>query len=121
MKTIKDATLEEISDFSKIASPLVKFIRDNWSTDVKPKGYDEFMDDYEEYKGQGEDQYELDFVGLLWERRNLIEELDLDLMIGILSSNKRLKLIHEEGSRSPAVKDLWDLTLRLRKALQSTL
>ncbi|CAG7579689.1 MAG: hypothetical protein SLAVMIC_00016 [uncultured marine phage] len=65
MKNIKDATLDEINDFSEIAAPLVKFIRDNWSTDVKPKDYDEFMEDYEEYKGQGEDQYELDFDGLL--------------------------------------------------------
>ena len=62
-KRIKDATLEELNNFSKIADPITKFIVENWEGNLQPKGYEDFKADYEDYDGMGEPEYDLEFDG----------------------------------------------------------
>jgi hypothetical protein len=37
--------------FSEVLEPMVKYIKETWDIEAKPKGYDEFCKDYEDYKG----------------------------------------------------------------------
>ena len=62
-KRIKDASKDEIDDFEAVTTPLIKFIRENWDADVKPKGYDAYKEDYEEFDDSGKMVPEFD--GLL--------------------------------------------------------
>jgi hypothetical protein len=54
---MKELTQEDkdINNFDNIISPLEKHIRKHWDVkDLKPKGYDEFVKDYEDFKGMQE-------------------------------------------------------------------
>ena len=65
-KRIKDAEPQELEDFSGLTKPLLDFIRTNWNVEgIEPKDYQEFMEDYEDGKGMGDEKYELPFDGLL--------------------------------------------------------
>jgi hypothetical protein len=51
---MKELTREnkDINNFEKIVNPLEKYIRKHWDVGgLKPKGYDKFVEDYEDYKG----------------------------------------------------------------------
>jgi len=48
-KTIKEASLDELEDFSEIAGHILQLIKTSWDVDVKPKGYDKYLESYEEY------------------------------------------------------------------------
>jgi hypothetical protein len=47
---------KDLPDFSKDIDALVKYISQNWTglKKIKPKGYAEFIKDYEDFKGQEE-------------------------------------------------------------------
>lgn len=62
-KRIKDATLNELENFSAIADPIRELIETYWEGDLKPKGFDEFKEEYNDYEGMGEPQYDLEFKG----------------------------------------------------------
>ena len=53
-KEIDECSLKELNNFSELSSHLIEFIRENWDADVKPKGYDAYKEDYEEYDDGGE-------------------------------------------------------------------
>lgn len=42
-KRIKDASLEELENFTEIMEPIIDLLRNSWDIDVKPKGYDEYL------------------------------------------------------------------------------
>lgn len=50
-KKIKDASKEEIENFEELSDQLITFIEKYWDVKTKPKGYDEFVKDYEGYDG----------------------------------------------------------------------
>ena len=58
-KTQDTATKNELMDFSAIMESVLALIEKHWNVKVSPKGYKKFLEDYEEYKGMGEDQYDL--------------------------------------------------------------
>ena len=51
---MKELTQEDkdINNFEKIVNSLEKYIRKHWDVkELKPKGYDKFVEDYEDFKG----------------------------------------------------------------------
>ena len=54
---MKELTKEDkdINNFEKIVNSLEKYIRKHWTVkELKPKGYDGFVEDYEDFKGMEE-------------------------------------------------------------------
>lgn len=58
--TQNNAPKDLLMNFSALTEPILKLLEKHWDISVSPKGYDEFMSDYEEWKGMGEDIYDLD-------------------------------------------------------------
>lgn len=50
-KHIHDVISENELRFDKILEPLIEHIEKTWDINVKPKGWDEFLADYEDYDG----------------------------------------------------------------------
>ena len=50
-KHIHDVNSENELRFDKILEPIMEHIKKTWDIDVKPKGWDEFLEDYEDYDG----------------------------------------------------------------------
>lgn len=61
---IKETSLNELNNFSKISDSIRDMISKYWEGDLAPKGYEEFTADYEDYDGMGEEEYDLEFDGL---------------------------------------------------------
>lgn len=59
MKRIKDMTRDEFDRHDLIMKDLMDFILKTWSVQAEPLGYQEFMKDYQEFKGIGEDKYDI--------------------------------------------------------------
>jgi len=55
----KEATVSELDDFQSISSAIMEWFESHWDIQVSPKQYEEFMEDYHEFKGIGEDKYDL--------------------------------------------------------------
>ena len=54
MKNLKKATLQELNNFEVLSKDLYNFIRLTWKTNVKPKGYKKFTEDYMDFDGMEE-------------------------------------------------------------------
>jgi len=50
-KKLNEGTKEELANFGDIVDPIVEYIKDTWEGDFKPKGYKEFIDNYQDYEG----------------------------------------------------------------------
>lgn len=64
---IKEAPDSDVMNFSDIAESLYNYIKLTWDVDVKPKGYKEFIETYDEGKGMGDQDNKKiveDFTGL---------------------------------------------------------
>lgn len=57
---------EVLMNFTELTKPILSLIKKHWDFKVSPKGYKEFIENYEEGNGMGEDQYDLhdDFKAL---------------------------------------------------------
>jgi len=60
MRTFKETTDDQLDNFSPIAQSITDYVRKHWDCNVKPKGYKEFIEDYEDFDGMEE----TDFDGL---------------------------------------------------------
>jgi hypothetical protein len=54
MKRLDECTLDQLKDFTNIVEPLVDYIKETWEGSILPKGYKEFINNYEEYKGMND-------------------------------------------------------------------
>jgi hypothetical protein len=43
MRTLQQATREELKDFGSLVDPLVKYIEETWEGKILPKGYKEYL------------------------------------------------------------------------------
>jgi hypothetical protein len=60
-KRIQDCDLNDLNNFSEISKHLINCLKDNWEVDVKPNGYDEYRESYEEH----DDSDDIEFSGLI--------------------------------------------------------
>lgn len=65
LKTVDEASWEEVSYFDDLIQPILKLVKENWDIQASPKGYEEYIESYEEYDDMGDEKFYLDFDGLL--------------------------------------------------------
>jgi len=51
MKDLKDVETDDIIGFSDTMEGIFKYIKKNWEGEIKPKGYDKFMEGYSDFDG----------------------------------------------------------------------
>ena len=114
---------EKDLDFDKLLSPIIEYIEKTWDIKVAPKGWDEFVEDYEDFKGMpvNKEKIESTFKGMsdssagsfpfpirtslenvaygdnCQGRTPLRELLGAILGYGIVAGMKRVGLQNEEG------------------------
>ena len=54
MIKFKEASNDQLDNFSFISETIVNFVKKHWDCVVKPKGYDEFIENYEDFDGMEE-------------------------------------------------------------------
>lgn len=67
MKKLNRCKIEELSNFETLMKPMVDWINKTWKcADLKPKGWDDFIKDYEDYQGMEglDEQIRKDYEGL---------------------------------------------------------
>ena len=62
-KDIANCTEDELSRFDLIMKPIMKLVDKYWDASAEPKGYKEFVENYEDYEGIGEPEYKLEWDG----------------------------------------------------------
>lgn len=50
---VDQAELGKLRNFPALMEPIMEYIRETWEGNLLPKGYEEYLEDYEEYKGMG--------------------------------------------------------------------
>lgn len=61
-KTVEQSSLKELNNFPELLDAIMKYLDKYWDIEAKPKGYDEYLETYEEYD---EENIEYEFDGPL--------------------------------------------------------
>jgi len=54
IKLIRDASYDDLTDFSKVVEPVLDYIKKYWIGTMTPKDYEERTKDYEDYHRSAE-------------------------------------------------------------------